>query len=207
MPEAGVEKCLCGGDCQIADCQPIARSTCTTVGFWKATGVQCRSGNRLPEALRGRFMRFRRTGYFQRRFSGGSQRDKLLAITPNVDYAAGWTFGVTAYDLSHQGSSKNQRRQSLHLYCCFLPLKAFLTTFVGPQKKHFFYHISDNLHTDMDFILPNVHPACFAGSSSCARVPCASGRGGCRAVRGIWQWCGGRPCSRDGPFRPRAARR
>ena len=102
MPEAGVEKCLCGGDYQIANCQSIARSTCTTVGFWKATGVQCRSGNRLPEALRGRFMRFRRTGYFQRRFSGGS------------------------------------RRQSLHLYCCFLPLKAFLTTFVGPQKKHFF---------------------------------------------------------------------
>ena len=100
--------------------------------------MQCRSGNRLPEALRGRFMIFRRTGYFQRRFSGGSRRDKLLAITPNVDYAAGWTFGVTAYDLSHQGSSKNQRRQSLHLYCCFLPLKAFLTTFVSPQKKHFF---------------------------------------------------------------------
>ena len=52
LPEAGVEKCLCGGDYQIANCQPIARSTCTTVGFWKATGVQCRSGNRLPEALR-----------------------------------------------------------------------------------------------------------------------------------------------------------
>ena len=101
-----LKKCLCSGDCQITDCQPIARSTCTTVGFWKATGVQCRSGNRPSEALQGRFMIFQRTGYFQRRFSGGSRRDRLLAITPNVDYAAGWTFGVTAYDLSHQGHLK-----------------------------------------------------------------------------------------------------
>ena len=91
-----LKKCLCSGDCQMADCQSIVRSACTAVGFWKATGVQCRSGNRLPEALQGRFTIFRRTGYFQRRFSCDSRRDKSLAITPsvhparNVDYAANY---------------------------------------------------------------------------------------------------------------------
>ena len=134
LPEACIEKCLCDGDCQTADCQPIAHLTCTMVGFWKATGVQCRSGNRPSEALQGRFMIFQRTGYFQRRFSGGSRRDKLLAITPNVDYAAGWTSRVTAYDLSHQESSKNQRRQSLHSYCCIMFSKPFLTLCADPKK-------------------------------------------------------------------------
>ena len=74
-----LKKCLCSGDCQMADCQSIVRSACTTVGFWKATGVQCRSGNRPPEALQGRFTIFRCTGYFQRRFPGGLRRDRSLA--------------------------------------------------------------------------------------------------------------------------------
>lgn len=40
-----------------------------------------------------------------------------------------------------------------------------------------------------------------------AKVPCASGRGECPAVRGIWRWYGGRPCIRVCPSLRRAARR
>ena len=37
----------------------------------------------------------------------------------------------------------------MHLYCCFLPLRPFLTTLRDPQKKHFFNHISNNLRKDI----------------------------------------------------------
>ena len=48
-------------------------------------------------------------------------------------------------DLSRRKPPKNWRPQSLHLYCCFLPLRPFLTTLDDPQKKHFFCHINNNL--------------------------------------------------------------
>ena len=51
--------------------------------------------------------------------------------------------------LSRRIPPKNWRPQSLHLYCCFLPLRPFLTTFTDPQKKHFFNHISNNLCKDI----------------------------------------------------------
>ena len=55
-----------------------------------------------------------------------------------------------------------RRPQSLHLYRCVRPLRPFLTTFVDPQKKHFFNHISENLYKDMDFnpLQRFHHPKC-----------------------------------------------
>ena len=52
-------------------------------------------------------------------------------------------------DLSRRIPPKNWRPQFLHLYCCFLPLRPFLTTLVDPQKKYFFNHISNNLRKDI----------------------------------------------------------
>ena len=56
--------------------------------------------------------------------------------------------------------------QSLHLYIWLEPLRPFLTTFEEQQKKHFFYHIINNMaqiyeYQDIDahVILLFVHPA------------------------------------------------
>ena len=88
------EKRLCGFVCHPIDSHAVAFPDCTLVWFPEPTSVHHSSANVPPKGLHGRFPSPGRTGYFRRRFSGGSRRDKLLAITPNVDYAAGWTFGV-----------------------------------------------------------------------------------------------------------------
>jgi hypothetical protein len=58
--------------------------------------------------------------------------------------------------------------QSLHLYICLEPLRPFFTTFEEPQKKHFFYHIINNIVQRYEnqiiegyLILLFVHPAYF----------------------------------------------
>ena len=57
--------------------------------------------------------------------------------------------GDLTWDLSRRWPPRNCLPQSLHLYNCLRPLRPFLTTFLDPQKKHFFKHINDNLHKDM----------------------------------------------------------
>lgn len=37
----------------------------------------------------------------------------------------------------------------MYLYCCFQPLRPFLTTFADLQKKHFFNHISNIIRKDI----------------------------------------------------------
>ena len=71
-------------------------------------------------------------------------------------------------DLSRRLPPMNCLPQSLHLYIWLEPLRPFLTTFEEQQKKHFFYHIINNMaqryeYQDIDghIILLFVHPAEF----------------------------------------------
>lgn len=59
-------------------------------------------------------------------WSAGRSADGFLAGR-RFGFAAWWTFGVMAYDLSY---------------------RAFMTSSADPQKKHFSDHLSDSLHKD-----------------------------------------------------------
>lgn len=59
-------------------------------------------------------------------WSAGRTADGFLAGR-RFGFAAWWTFGVMAYDLSY---------------------RAFMTSSADPQKKHFSDHLSDSLHKD-----------------------------------------------------------
>ena len=75
--------------------------------------------------------------------------------------------------------------QSLHLYIWLESLRPFLTTFEEQQKKHFFYHIINNMaqiyeYQDIDahVILLFVHPAEFSRVEAFCKTPLLTQNGG-----------------------------
>ena len=67
--------------------------------------------------------------------SASPSRSHSIVLTDTPYFAAN-CFRVCLPSM-YSEMTKNWRPQSLHLYCCFLPLRPFLTTLGDPQKKHF----------------------------------------------------------------------